>query len=53
MAQGGREIPTLGGFEYRLDKCLTGVTILMFLWGMGLYLDFSSSPISYSAPEIL
>lgn len=53
MAQGKHKIPTLGGFKQRLDKCLTGVTILMLLWGKGLYLDFPSYLISHSTLEIL
>lgn len=53
MAWGRHEIPTLGGFEHRLDKRLTGVTILMLLWGRGLYLDFPFSPVSHSNLEIL
>lgn len=43
----------LRGSEDRLDTCLTGVTILMLLWGRGSYLDFSPSTISYSTLEIL
>lgn len=53
MAQGRHKIPTLGGFKQRLDKCLTGVTILMLLWGKGLYLDFPSNLFSHSTLEIL